>query len=116
MALLDELIELERGFWEATGNPDYYRQHMADEGLAVFSMGVMRKDAAIATTSAREMNSWTDIEISEAQTVQLTPDSVALVYTGSAMRDGEPYKAHSSSVYVRKDGSWKMMLHQQSEA
>jgi hypothetical protein len=115
MGLLEDLVELERGFWNATGDPEYYREHMADEGLAVFSIGVMGKDAAIASTSNAGMSEWTDIEISEPRLLELTPESAALVYQGSAKRDGEPYSANSASVYVKRNGRWQMALHQQSE-
>jgi len=115
MAIRDELIELEQGFWKATSDPDYYRQHMADDGLAVFSEGIMEKAAAVQVTGAGSTNEWTDIRIDEPQMIQLADDVVALVYRGSAKRDGEPYAANTASVYVRRGGRWQMMLHQQSK-
>lgn len=112
MELLDELLTLERGFWEASGDPGYYRANMANDGLAVFSVGVMDKEGAITSTS--DSGGWTDIQLSEPRLIQLTSDSVALVYEGSAQRDGKPYIANSSSVYVRRDNAWRLALHQQS--
>ena len=116
MELIEELLKLDYGFWNATQDPDFYRDHMADDGLAVFSMGVMAKDAAIASTSGDQVTAWTDIRIEDPRLLQLTDDVAALVYKGSAKRDGEPYSAHSTSVYVRRDGDWKLAIHQQSPA
>ena len=114
MSLQDELIELETGFWNATKNPNFYRDHMADDGLAVFSMGLMGKDAAIQSTSGDQATGWTDIRIEEPRILQLTGDVAALVYKGTAKRNGEPYAANSTSVYVRRNGQWQLVLHQQS--
>jgi ketosteroid isomerase-like protein len=114
MALREDLCELERGFWEAVGDPDYYREHMADDGLAVFSMGVMGKEGAIQSTSESQTISWTDIRIEEPRILEITDDVAAIVYKGLAKRDGEPYEANCTSVYARRDGAWQLVLHQQS--
>ena len=114
MTLKDDLLTLERGFWDAIRDPDYYRANMAEDGLAVFSMGIMGKDAAIASTSGAEVAKWTDVELSNPQLVELTPESAVLVYEGMAKRDGEPYAANCSSTYVKRGGRWLMALHQQS--
>ncbi len=37
MTTLDTLIQFEEGFWHATRDPEYYAEHMRDDGLAVFS-------------------------------------------------------------------------------
>jgi hypothetical protein len=116
MPVEDELMTLERGFWDAINDPDYYREHMADEGLAVFSIGVMGKDAAIASTSGQDMATWTDVALSNVRVLEVGDDAAALVYKGSAKRDGQPYSANASSVYVRRNGLWQLILHQQSEA
>jgi ketosteroid isomerase-like protein len=114
MALQEELVRLEEGFWNATGDPDYYREHMADEGLAVFSEAIMGKDAAVKSTTAPGSEGWSDVRVEEPRVIELTNDAAALVYRGTAMRNGEPYAANCATVYVRRDGAWKLALHQQS--
>ncbi|MEZ4554476.1 MAG: hypothetical protein R3B59_11345 [Dehalococcoidia bacterium] len=52
MGLIDELLDIERGFWKAVRDPGYYREHMAEDGVAIFGIGVMDKDAAISSTAA----------------------------------------------------------------
>jgi ketosteroid isomerase-like protein len=115
MRLRDELLRLEEGFWKATGDPDYYREHMADDGLAVFSEGVMGKDAAVASTTAPGSEGWSEIRVEEPRVIELADNAVALVYRGTARRNGEPYAANCTTVYARRDGEWKLALHQQSK-
>lgn len=114
-SLQEELVKLEIGFWEATQNPGYYRENMADDGVAVFSQGVMEKDAAVQSTTNPGSEGWSDIQIVEPRVVQITDDVAALVYKGTAKKDGKPYSANSATVYRREpDGKWKLVMHQQS--
>ncbi|MEZ4503731.1 MAG: nuclear transport factor 2 family protein [Dehalococcoidia bacterium] len=114
MPLMDDLLELERGFWNATRDPDYYREHMAEDGLAVFGMGVLTKDEAIASTVAPGGEDWSDIELREPRLLRLDDDHAALIYEGRARRGDTPYVAYTSTVYARREGAWQLLLHQQS--
>jgi Domain of unknown function (DUF4440) len=114
MTLEQELTELERGFWNATREPGYYEAHMADSGLAVFSDIVLGKAEAAASTSAAQTTSWGGVQLDDVRLLRLSDDVAALVYTGRARRDGTPYAANTTSTYVRRDGQWQLMLHQQS--
>jgi hypothetical protein len=114
-SLQEELVKLEVGFWEATQNPDYYRENMADDGVAVFSQGVMGKDGAMQSTTNPGSEGWSDIQLVEPRVVQITDDVAALVYRGTAKKDGKPYSANAASVYRRgMDGRWMLVMHQQS--
>jgi hypothetical protein len=58
---------------------------------------------------------WNSVDFTDQRLVRLTPDAVVLVYRASGSRDGgDPYSALVSSVYVARDGEWKVALHQQS--
>jgi hypothetical protein len=46
--------------------------------------------------------------------LQPTDDVALLTYHASAEAKGEPYEARVSSGYVRRNGGWKMMFHQQT--
>jgi uncharacterized protein (TIGR02246 family) len=111
----NEIEELERRGWAALSGPDgaaFYQDAMAEEGLMVFPGMVMDKATAIATI--REVQPWSIFELSD---VRITgDDNAALVtYRAKAQRAGEPeYEAVMSSVYVRRDGRWRLLLHQQS--
>ena len=110
-----EIEELERRGWEALSGPDgaaFYEDAMADDGLMVFPGMVM--DKPIAVSIIREVQPWSTFELREVRVSG--DDSAALVtYRAKAQRVGEPeYEAVMSSVYVRRDGRWLLLLHQQS--
>lgn len=115
MTLLDELTELENGFWHATTDAGYYGRHMREDGLAVFAGAVMTKGQAIASTEGDAASGWEDVAVTDARLLEISPEVAALVYEGSASRRGTPYRATCASVYARQDGAWRMVLHQQSE-
>jgi len=116
MGVREDLIALEEGFWNAFGNPDFYREHMADEGIAVFGepTGVMGKEQAIAETEKTDGAMWSNTRIEDARVTPLASGVMALTYKGSAERGGQPYSAYCTSVYVDHGGKWKLALHQQS--
>ena len=110
MSLLGELLDAERQGWQALTSAEgasYYREHLADHAVMVFSSGVMsRADALEAMASAPP---WSSFEILDPQVVELTPDSGVLVYRAVAQRADQPvYKAMITSVFVRAAGVWKL--------
>lgn len=112
MALEQDLMKLEKGFW--TEDADYYRAHVDEECLIAFADFVgLRGNEEIA--SMRGDSHWTNIKLNEKGLVQLSDDAVVLSYEASANRTtGEPYKALVSTGYVKRDGEWKMAFHQQT--
>jgi hypothetical protein len=108
----DELLALERRFWEAAGDPDFYRRRFAEDGRCVFGFGVMDKAATVAAMESAPP--WTTYEINGVTLVELGPQVAALTYSAAATRRGdEPYEAVVSSVYVHRDGEWQLALHHQ---
>jgi hypothetical protein len=58
---------------------------------------------------------WADYRIDDERAVGLGVDTVAVTYRVSASRTGTaPYRAQLTSVYVRRDGHWRLALHQQT--
>jgi hypothetical protein len=109
MALEQELIELEKGFWRAAGNDgDFFREHMADDALAVMASGVMTKHDAVS--SGEEAKPWTNIRIDHPKVMRFSEDTVALIYRGSAEQEGKPYSANIASIYVKQNGGWQLSL------
>ena len=50
-----EILELERAFWEGSGDQDFYRRHVSDEAVFVTSSGIMDKaDVPMATNMYRD--------------------------------------------------------------
>lgn len=108
------LVDLERKFW--LNGADFYREHLADEFLMLFpGIGVMGRDEAIQGIEAGPR--WTGVEIGDARVLDLGPGTRLLCYQASGRRRGEgEYAALVSSVYVNRDGAWKLTFHQQSPA
>ncbi len=46
----DELMEREKQFWNALDDPDFYRENMAKDALAVINGEVKTRDDAVAMT------------------------------------------------------------------
>jgi hypothetical protein len=107
------LFALEENFWRA--DRGFYDTNVADDGLMVFSdpVGVLDKQAA--TDSIAGGQRWTDVHFDDRRVVAISPDAVILTYRARARRgDQEPYSARASSAYVRRDGSWRLLFHQQT--
>lgn len=111
---LEELVALEREFWEAAGRPEFYEENFADDGVMAFSIGVMGKDAVVESMVGA--SEWASFTIDDPRLVELGEDAAALVYTTVAYAVGEsdPYRAALTSVYVRRGGRWSLAVHQQT--
>lgn len=111
MALQDELIVLERGFW--TEGADYYRMHVDRSCLIAFAemAGIYDADSIAKTVQGAR---WTDLRIEPVGFMRLADGAAILCYEASATREGEPYRALASSGYVRREDVWKMVFHQQT--
>ena len=111
-----ELEALERLGWEALCGPDgagFYRDLMADDGLMVFPGLVLEKERTIEAIEGEPPWEW--FEMSDVHTVEAAPDVAFVTYRATAERAGEgTYRAMMSTVYARRDGRWRLVLHQQS--
>ena len=111
---MSELEDLERAGWDALCGPDgatYYEEHMADDGLMVFPGMVMDKKTSISTIESVEP--WAAYELVDVREV-MAGDVGVITYSASARRRAQPYAATMTSVYLRRDGQWRLLLHQQS--
>jgi len=113
MAVAQDLMKIEQGFWTEGGG--YYRAHVDDACLLAFTeMSGVRSNEEIAAMNPGA-HRWKNVRIEEKGCVALGDDSVVLTYEVDAQRDtGEPYRAVVSSGYVRRGGEWKMAFHQQT--
>lgn len=114
MSLRDELIGLERLFWESAGNPDFYQDRFADEGVMAFHVGVMTKPDVVASMAGAP--EWASYTIDDPLVIEISDDVASLTYTTVAFShdSAEAYRAALTSVYARRDGEWVLVLHHQT--
>lgn len=118
--LISELIDIERQGWnslcDSTG-ADFYGQLMTDDGVMVLANGAaLDREQVIA--SLRDAPPWSRFELSEERVIAAGPESAVLHYLGRAFRQGDedPFVARMSSLYVRRQGEWRLALYQQTPA
>lgn len=113
-----DLLEAERRGWDAlcdgTGDA-VYGELMTDDAVMVLANGQLM-DRTTVVAALGQAPPWRTYEIKDARIVDLGADSAALVYTGLAYGDApEPaFTGLMSSVYVRRDGTWRLALYQQT--
>jgi hypothetical protein len=113
--LLDELLDWERRYWAAAGDPEFYDAHLAESALMVFPAPYGIFDRAATIEAVGNSAGWRSYELDEAVAVELGDDGAVLAYRARAVRaDGSAYDAYVASVYVRREGEWKLALHQQT--
>ena len=109
----EEILDLERNFWAAAGDRAFYEQHFAEDGRCVFAFGIIDKRHTVESMAAA--SGWATVEFDDIAVIDLSTDTVAIVYSAAATRpSGEEYKAQVSSVYVRREGRWLLAVHQQT--
>ncbi len=109
----DDLEALERSFW--FGDADHYRARLTDGCLMIFpGMGIVRREAVIA--GIRSGPRWTTVSFETWRRDDPAPDVAVVAYRASAMRPemSAPYRVDCGSLYVCRDGRWRLAFHQQT--
>jgi len=107
----EQILEIEKGFWEQANDPEFYSEHIADNALTVMdSMGVIEKQQAVEMSA--KAKPFQNVEMKDMVLKQIGPDCVALTYHGQGKPEGssEPYLGSITSVYLRQDGHWKLAV------
>jgi hypothetical protein len=113
MALQDELIAIDTGFW--TGGEDHFLAHLDESCMLVFAQMRGLYSRAQVAASARDPKRWRDLRITAAALHQPSPDLAFLSYDARAERGtGGAYHALIGSAYVRRETGWKLTFHQHS--
>jgi hypothetical protein len=115
--LRDELESLERSGWDALCDgtaSDFYGRLMTSDALMVLATGrAMTRDEVVS--ALRDAPPWGGYDMADLRLVTTGQDSAALVYRGTALRDGEvAFVGSMTSVYVRVAGSWRLALYTQT--
>jgi hypothetical protein len=117
MSLETQLLEVEKRLWR--NDAELYHDNLTDEALLVFpETGVITRDVAVDAILLENAGGrrWAEVDFEEVRSVQLTEDVALLTYRVSARWEHEAseYPALASSVYVKREGAWKLAFHQQS--
>lgn len=116
--VLNELLDLEHRGWQSlceSSGADFYGKLMLDDGVMILAHGYVF-DRRQVIDSLNDAPAWSDYEITEPRLIQLTEGSAVLAYRGTAWRDGDEsaFRALMSSVYVRREGKWRLASYQQT--
>jgi hypothetical protein len=107
----DEILEIEKRFWDVGPDPGFYQKVLDDKALMVMEpMGVIKKSDVVGM--ADKADAWDDVKLQDVNVVELTPDCVGIAYHGEGKNrsTGKPYRASISSVYTRRNGDWKLAM------
>ncbi len=86
---------------------------MSDDGLMVFPGLLLDKAATVRVIAAERP--WSTFTLREVRALELAPDAALVTYRSESQREGQdPYHALMTTVYARRDGRWRLVLHQQS--
>ena len=113
-----ELLALERQGWDSlcdgTG-AKFYGNLMTGDGIMVLANGqaLTRNDVV---ESLQHAPPWQSYDIADARIVALASGDAALVYRGTARRegDGTEFVGMMTSVYTRVDDDWRLAVYQQT--
>ncbi|BBX06300.1 nuclear transport factor 2 family protein [Mycolicibacterium aichiense] len=116
--LLDELLEIERAGWQSlceSSGDRFYGDLMTEDAVMVLANGSMMGRSAVISALG-QAPPWKSFTLSDEHIISAGADAAALVYLGTAERDGadEPFVGAMSSVYHRVDGRWRLVLYQQT--
>lgn len=113
-----DLEAIERAGWDALSRGDaaeFYDRVMTDDGVMVLANGMVM-DRAQVVGALGQSPPWASYELDDVRVVPVGSDTAALVYRGTAHRDGgdPPVVAAMTSVYVRQAGEWRLALYTQT--
>lgn len=111
--MTDEIWHEERAFWLA-GAAEALRK--LDEGclMVLAPTGILTRRKVVDTLSAGPR--WQEIGMTDRASI-LTDDLCVLAYRVTARRPGaETYRALCTTTWMRRDGDWRIVQHQQTPA
>ncbi|WP_084419557.1 nuclear transport factor 2 family protein [Henriciella litoralis] len=112
MTDFEPIWNIEKQLW--TADASIYEDVMAPNCVMVFPLpaGILRYDRILSVV--KEAPRWEDVEIDQKTAHAHGDDTVTLSYVGRGLKGTDGYEAFCSSTYVKKDGAWKIVQHQQT--
>ena len=116
---MQDLIDLEEQGWLALSSggeasKNFYSSVLRDNAVMLFPGGMLidGKEKILKSLAAQP---WRSFQIEDPRVISLSESAGVLVYRVTAQREGsDPYVALINSTYVLSDGTWKLVLHQQT--
>lgn len=117
MSAEKELLELEFELWETmkadTGREAFFRERLIDDAMltVLAPLEMMTRETCIS--EAAKAPAVIDFHLAEPRVISLTEDSAIVVYRMAHRRvGGEELAGGVASVYVRREGVWRLAYHQ----
>ena len=108
----DTLWRMEERFW--LDGPNFYECSMAPGARMVFPSPVSILAGEQIVEGLRQAPRWNSVDFQDRAEACLGETAV-LAYKATGQRNSEdPYVALCSSTYVRDDGKWVLLAHQQT--
>jgi uncharacterized protein (TIGR02246 family) len=114
-----ELIEIERTLW--TNDAEIYRKTFLPDAVIIFPE-IGRIDLEFALNALRQENAagkrWAEVAFADIRALRVVPDVTLLHYEATARWNykQEAKKVVCATLYVKRDGAWRVALHQQTTA
>ncbi|EME61664.1 hypothetical protein [Amycolatopsis decaplanina] len=113
---MDVLTGLEQRAWHALADEpaaarSYYEKVLDDRIvlLLIDQQPIQERETALAALCGAR---WKACSLGGLSAARLSLFVGAVNYRVTATKDGAPYSARVSSVYVRRDDGWKLTFHQ----
>ncbi len=116
--LPDPAVLEEQGWAALATSPEaamaFYDQFL-DAAVELLLPGGLRLDDRATVLESMGGPPWSSYAFEDLLERRPTSDTAVVTYGVTAQRDGSPpYSALVSSVYVRRDAGWRLVLHQQT--
>jgi len=111
-----DLVDLERRGWEALTSPDgaaFYAEVLSDDAKMVFPDTVLTRQESLSAIAGAAP--WSSFSLEDVHVLAVGAEGGIITYRAVATRAGAfTYDALMTSVYAKRDGAWRLVLHQQT--
>jgi Domain of unknown function (DUF4440) len=109
---LSKLWEMEKRFW--LDGSEFYECSMASDARMVFPSPVGILEGNKIVEGLKQGPRWESVDFENKSEAHLG-DTAVLAYQATGRRaDGDSYCALCGSTYVKNDGNWVLLAHQQT--
>ena len=115
MSFADTIEQLEFALWEALksvpGAAAFYSESLTEDSRMAVPFGILDRDQVISSLGKYPVI--VDPGLRDTHVIKLSEDSGLIVYRVTLNRQGmEPIEGAVSTVYVRREGRWRIAFHQ----